>query len=129
MMNNKEYKEFQKELENKLHTQMKGRNKIMNYNFCLKFHTEERGFTSHYTGDFNEVLNYTKNSKVNGLMEVIEKKEDIIVWSNPGGFTAQCVYIQDCKTTGESLEKLKTYKDNRNTLIVDLINKYCGGVA
>ena len=82
-------------------------------------------FGSRRTTSFKEVLEYTKNAKSFGIMEIVEVTENIRIWSSPSGFTSQAVFLQGCKTTKESLEKLKTNERDKNTLIIDLINKYC----
>lgn len=98
----------------------------MNYIFELKTADPKTGWLgSKRTESFNEVLEYTKNYKDFGIMEVKEVTEGIRIWSSPDGFVSQSVFLQGCKTTDESLEKLKTYERDKNTLIVDLINKYC----
>ncbi|MGD8779073.1 MAG: hypothetical protein PVH88_08965 [Ignavibacteria bacterium] len=92
-------------------------------NFKLKyFDKENKLFNTLWTSSFNKVLKETKNN--NDLIEVIDKNKNEIIWSKPGGFLAQCIFIQKCRTTDEAAEMRKYYENNKNLLLLKIINEY-----
>ncbi|WP_428025075.1 hypothetical protein [Arcobacter sp.] len=92
-------------------------------NFKLKYFDEENKlFNTSWTSNFNKVLKETKNN--NDLIEVIDKNTDEIIWSKPGGFLAQCIFVQKCNTTDEAARMRNFYEDNKNLLLLKIINKY-----
>lgn len=95
--------------------------------FKLEIYDKNYGcFAGEWVETFEEVLEWTKEATRFGLMKVIDLADNSIIWSSPGGFSAQCIFTQKCKTTDESLEMLKFYDENKNLLIIKLIEKYVG---